>query len=339
MRDTTAGRGYLIALTGVVVWSWTGILISYLLRRHPIAPMTLAFWRDAATAGTLLVALAALRRSALRIARHDRAFLLVYGAALTIMNVTWTWSVAWNGAAVSTVLVYSSVGITGLAARFVFGERLDVVRVLAFAGAVAGCVLVSKATDVGGWNLNAPGVVAGVSSAVSFAWFSLMGKAASRRGIDPWTATLCTFGVAAAALLPIASFSMPGAGASASFFSLGARWDGWLLVLLLVVPTLGGYGLYTASLAYLPAGTANLIATLEPVLTTIWAYSLLGESLDGMQLVGGSLILVSVVSLQLEERLVRAARAGEPVAANDEAPSEDGDAHRDDRPWSRSVIP
>jgi len=43
------GRGYLAAVSGVVLWSWTGILISHLLRSHPIAPMTLALWRDVAT--------------------------------------------------------------------------------------------------------------------------------------------------------------------------------------------------------------------------------------------------------------------------------------------------
>ena len=302
----SAGRGYLIAISGVVLWSWTGILISFLLRRHPIAPMTLAFWRDLASSATLLLALLLARKRAVRVAPRDRAFLLMHGAALTLMNVTWTWSVAWNGAAVSTVLVYSSPGITALAARFVFGERFGPVRVLAFAGSLAGCVLVARATDPGQWHLNAQGILSGLLSAVSFAWFSMMGRAASRRGIEPWTATLCTFGLAAVALLPIASLMLPASGASASLLSLGDRWDGWALLVLLVVPTLGGYGLYTASLAHLPAGTANLVATLEPVLTTAWAYLLLGESLDALQLVGGALILASVASLQLEAQLVRA---------------------------------
>jgi len=302
---SSLARGYMVAVSAVVLWSWTGILISYLLRHHPIAPMTLAFWRDLAAAGTLLVALLAFRRDALRVARRDRAFLLVHGLSLTLMNVTWTWSVAWNGAAVSTVLVYSSAGITAAAARLVFGERLGPVRVLAFAGGLLGCVLVARATDLRQWNLNAAGIVAGLASAVSFAWYSMMGKAASRRGIEPWTATLCTVGVAAVALLPIASLAMPASGASASLLSLGSRWEGWALLLLLVVPTLGGYGLYTASLVHLPAGTANLIATLEPVLTTLWAYLLLGESLDAVQLIGGSLILGSVASLQLEAKLMR----------------------------------
>ena len=39
----------------------------------------------------------------------------------------------------------------------------------------------------------------------------------------------------------------------------------WALIVLAVIPTIGGFGLYTASLGHLPAGTANLLATLEPI--------------------------------------------------------------------------
>ena len=88
-----------------------------------------------------------------------------------------------------------------------------------------------------------------------------------------------------------------------SLLSLGPRWDGWLVLFVLaVIPTIGGFGLYTASLKHLPAGTANLIATLEPVLTTILAYLLLHEALDATQLLGGAFIVASVISLRLEER-------------------------------------
>jgi drug/metabolite transporter (DMT)-like permease len=300
--SSSSGRGYLAAFSGVVVWSWTGVLVSHLLRSWPIAPMTLAFWRDLAAAGTLLVLLALLRRRDLKVARRDAGFLLLYGACLALLNVTWTWSIARNGAAVSTVLVYSSPALTALAARLHFGERLGPGRVLALAASLAGCVLVAKANDPACWSLNGPGIVAGLLSAVAFAAFSMMGKAASRRGIAPWTATVYTFAVAALTLLPLAHLTLPASGPDASLLSLGARWDGWLLLLLLVVPTLGGYGLYTVSLAHLPVATANVIATLEPVLTAFWAYLLLGESLDAAQLFGGALTVGSVAFLQLEGR-------------------------------------
>jgi len=65
------------------------------------------------------------------------------------------------------------------------------------------------------------------------------------------------------------------------------------------VPTIGGYGLYTVSMKYLPAGTANLISTLEPPMTALIAYLLLQEQMTGVQIVGGLLILTGVVLVRV----------------------------------------
>ena len=159
--------------------------------------------------------------------------------------------------------------------------------------------------------MNAGGILIGVLSACGFAFYSLMGKAVSQRRINSWTATLSAFSVATIFLLPTTLITLAigqaaapiGAAASYSLFSLGTQWSGWLILLFLaVVPTLGGFGFYTASLGYLPAGTANLLATLEPLLTTVLAYLLLHETLSPTQLIGGALIVLSVISLRLEER-------------------------------------
>ncbi len=296
-------RGYSIALTGVLFWSTTAIFITHLLKNYPLAPMTLAFWRDLFVAIALAIGLALFQRRALRIETRDRRFLIAYGLALTVMNVTWTFSVALNGAAVSTVLVYSSPGITAIAARFFFKERFGFVRAIAFIASLIGCVLVARANDPAQWNVNAAGIVIGILSAFGFSSYSLMGKVVSHRKINSWTATLGAFSVAAIALLFIALISLALAGKGDTLLSLGTHFDGWLvLVVLAVIPTLGGYGLYAASLGYLPTGTSNLIATLEPALTTILAYILLHESLTLSQLIGGVLIVASVISLRLEER-------------------------------------
>jgi drug/metabolite transporter (DMT)-like permease len=303
-------RGYTLGLIGIAFWSTTAIFISYLLKNYPLLPLTLAFWRDLFVVSALAIVLALFRRSALRIDPRQRKFLALYGVSLTLMNISWTLSVALNGAAVSTVMVYASPGITAIAARFFFKERLSLVRMLAFLGALLGAFFVAKANDSAQWNVNAAGIIIGVLSAFGFAFYSLMGKAVSQRGINSWTATLGAFGVATIMLLPVTLIVIAlgqatpiGDAARYSLFSLGTQWSGWLILFVLaVVPTLGGFGFYTASLGYLPAGTANLLATLEPVLTTILAYLLLNETLSPAQLIGAGLIVLSVISLRLEER-------------------------------------
>jgi len=148
---------------------------------------------------------------------------------------------------------------------------------------------------------------------VAFAAYSLLGRASSKRGVNPWTATLYTFAFAAAFLLLV---QRPG---TLSWLSrpLAAGAGGWreallgwgVLVLLAVGPTIGGYGLYTVSLTMLPAATANLIVTLEPAMTAVLAFIFLGERLAPLQLMGGGLILAGVVLLRVSERAANAAHA------------------------------
>ena len=102
-------KGVLIALAGTTAWATTGIFISYLLTRYNLAPLTLAFWRDLAVAATLIAILAVFQPQALRLTRRDVPFFLAYGfVALALFNGLWTYSVKFNGAAVATVLAYSS---------------------------------------------------------------------------------------------------------------------------------------------------------------------------------------------------------------------------------------
>jgi drug/metabolite transporter (DMT)-like permease len=254
--------------------------------------LTLAFWRDLFTTVALAAMLFFSQRRLLRIERRHRLFLIGYGFSLALLNILWTSSVALNGAAASTVLVYSSPAFTAIVARWLFGERLTLARIAAIAASLIGCILVSGAHTADAWAVNAQGIVVGIASGLGFTFYSTLGKFSARRNINPWTATLSAFAVATGVLF----FTQTGD----TLFTLGGAYDGWaILIVLAIIPTLGGFGLYTASLSHLPAGTANLIATLEPALTAMLAFALLGESFDAAQLSGSLLILAGVVSLRL----------------------------------------
>ena len=284
-------KGYAIALIGVAFWSSTAIFISYLLSHYTLAPLTLAFWRDLFVSTSLGLALLFARRDLLRVDRRHLPFLIGYGLSLAIFNTLWTYSVVLNGAAASTVLAYSSPAFTAIIARKLFGESLRRGRIAAIAVSIFGCGLVSGAFEPAAWSVNTAGILVGLGSGLLFAVYSIMGKFAARRQINSWSATWVSFGVAAALLLLTQTGS--------TLFTLEGAIDGWIiLIVLAVVPSLAGYGLYAVSLGYLPASTANLIAALEPALTAILAFVVLGESLSAIQLVGSALILGSVVSLR-----------------------------------------
>ena len=295
VRRLTAphARGYVLAIAGTFLWSTTGPIIAALLANSTIAPLTLAAWRDIFACLVLLVALSVWARPLLRLARRQWLFVALYGVVLAAMNGMWTVSVARNGAAISTVLVYTAPAFVALGSRWLFGEQLSRVIGLSLVLSITGVALVAGLYDPLTLAGNPMGTILGIGSGALFAAYSLFGKGAARRGLHATTIMVYTFGVAGALLfLAAGQDAVPSIPPSA-----------WLGLLILAAgPTLGGYGLFTASLAYLPATNASLITVLEPALTAILAWVFLGETMTTVQILGSLLIISSVMALALNER-------------------------------------
>ncbi len=302
--STHVNRGYAIALASAVTLSTTAVFIRYLTQTYQLPPLVLAFWREVFVALTLLPILAP--RRLVRVRRRHLPYLLAYGLVLALFNSLWTLSVALNGAAVATVLSYCSAGFTALLGWWLLKERLDAAKIVAVALALGGAALVSGALDPAAWRSNLLGILTGVLSGLGYAGYSLMGRSAAQRGLNPWTTLFYTFGCGACVLLLANLFLgrlLPGAAVRpADLLWLGSALPGWgLLFVLAAGPTLGGYGLYNVSLGYLPSSVANLVATTEPAFTAVVAYLVLGERLTLLQIGGGIVILAGVVLMRLHE--------------------------------------
>jgi len=305
IESRTAGKGYAIALVGVLIWSTTAIFIRYLTAYQQIPPVLLAAWRDLIASLTMIFALGVVNRRLLRLPSSQWGFILFYGLVLSLFNALWTLSVAFNGAAISVVLVYSSAAFTAVLARFLFRETLSLAKGLAVAASLSGCVLVAGALQPAAWRLNPLGILTGLLSGLAMSGYSLFGKESARRGMSAWTALAYTFGVAALFLFAGSRLLPPTLGGVPAGTSLipALEQAGWAALLLLAVgPTIGGYGLYTLSMSYLPASVVNLIATLEPSFTAVQAYFLLGERFSTEQVLGSLLILGGVIALRLGEK-------------------------------------
>jgi drug/metabolite transporter (DMT)-like permease len=315
-------RGYTVAFISAVILSTTAIFIRFLTQDYHLPALVLAIWREIIVTLTMLVILGLFKPALLRVDRRHLRFLILYGLALAIFNSLWTLSVSLNGAAVSTVLAYCSPAFTALLGWWLLKERLDWSKLLAVGLCLGGCVLISGALDLAAWGVNLLGIVTGILSGLLYAVYSLMGRSASQRGLNPWTTLLYTFGFAAVFLLAfnlLGQGSLPGAiKRPADFLWLGTSASGWGLLLLLAVgPTLAGYGMYNVSLTLLPSSVANLIVSLEPAFTAVTAYFLLGERLSWVQVGGSLMILSGVVFLRIYEGWL----AGRQVQPEPEAPA------------------
>lgn len=305
MTHTTKSRGYTIALTATILWSSTGIIISYLNKTYSLPSFVLAFWRDLFVSFGMVVGLSLFNRPRFHLDRKHWGFMVVYGFVLAVFNSMWTFSVQYNGAAVATVMAFSSPAMTAILSKIVFKETFSRIKVISILLSLAGIAFVSGAYNPSAWNFNPLGIIFGLLTGLLFAIYNLQGKAASDKAIDSWTALLYSFSWATIFLLFFNlgnDLFITGKPVFTDMLWLGNSIPGWgILFFLGVAPTLGGFGLYTLSIRYLSPTTANLIATLEPAFTAVWAYFLLSEILTGPQLFGSLLVLAGVVLLRFSD--------------------------------------
>ena len=314
-------RGYTFGVGAAAVLSTTAVFIRYLTETYAMPPLVLAFWRDVFVVVALVPVLAVARPELLRVPRRHLGYLVGYGLLLSVYNAMWTFSVAMNGAAVATVLIYSSAAFTALFGWWLLREHLGWAKLLAVGLSLTGCWLVAglggAGETVGAAGGGVMGALVGIGSGLCYTAYTLMGRKAWQRGLNPWTTVLYIF-VFASCFLALPSFfggaGLPGAAPNvAGLFYLGRAWVGWLVLFVLGAgPTVLGYGLYNMALTHLPSSVAQLIVTLEPVFTAVLAYTLLAERFAPAQVAGGLLTLGAVVFLRVYEGRVR--RVGATVA-------------------------
>jgi len=306
VSGTGRGRGYAIAIASAAVLSSTAPFIRHLTLAYQVPALVLALWRDVLVAAVLGTALAVVRPGLLRVRRADLPLLLGYGLVLAVFNCCWTLSVALTGAALATVLAYSSAVFSAVLGWWLFAEPLGAGKGVAVLLCLGGCALVAGLPGVSAASASLPGVLLGVASGLCYAAYGLLGRAASRRGLSAWTTVLYAFGIAGAILLLLdlaAAGRLPGTPATpGEVASVGGPAAWAFLFALAAGPTVLGFGLYNVSLAYLPASTANLVLTLEPLFTAAIAYLALGERLARGAVAGCALILAGVLLVHLSER-------------------------------------
>jgi drug/metabolite transporter (DMT)-like permease len=303
-KSRNSSRGYLIGLSATVFLSFTGILISYLNRAYHLPSLVLAFWRDCFVALGLIIVFTFFKRSRLGLDRAHWVFFILYGLTLSLFNSLWTFSVQFNGAAIATVLAFSSPAMTAVLAHFILKEQINGVKLSSIGMSLLGTALVSGAVDPSAWKVNASGIIFGLLTGLFFAIYTLLGKTSSNKSIDPWTTMLYGFSSAVffLFLFNLITNVFTGQALFSNFLWLGTSLSGWaILIFLGIGPTVGGYGLYLMSLGYLPATIANLIGALEPAFTAIWAYMIFHEQLTIIQFIGSLLVFASVFLLRLGE--------------------------------------
>jgi drug/metabolite transporter (DMT)-like permease len=269
-----------------------------------VGSLALVAWRAGIGATAMLVLLAGLVLIAGRrpqdprsVPARQRWFVLAGAAANLVLNLAMFIAFVRIEIGLSLLLFYLFPAFVAVASVLWFDERLDALRWAALGVSMLGLVL-TLAGAGGLGDLDPLGIGLSVMAAFAQAFYVL----AARHGfpdVQPIEAAASTMGLAAIGYVGIAVVT----GQVAALAAPLASSDALLAVLLAglvgaAIPTL----CFITGIRMLGAPRAAILATLEPVVGVALAAWLLNEQPSPLQLVGGALILVAAVLLQVGGR-------------------------------------
>ena len=262
--------------------------------RFEADPMVVVTWRAIIGVAALAGILAASRPALLRIPMPAIPFFLAYGFFGVTLNF-WSYfsAVKYTTLAVAITLLYTYPMFVTLFSAVFLGERLTRGKLAAAALTVLGSAMVARIHQADFLRVNLRGILFGLLTALSMAVYSILGKRAVSR-YAPWTVVLYAF---AGGGLFLALASGPGLLAARDYPP--PAW-GWIVGLALV-PSLGGYALFTLGLRDLPASQVSVIATWEVVTAALLGWLLFGEQLTLAQTAGASLVCTGIAWIQRAE--------------------------------------
>lgn len=290
-EPSSAGLALVAACGAGVLWGTGALVVNVLVKTYGFTPENISFWRFVIGAVVLLSIFG--RSISLRKLRPLMGTVLMAGVAMAGYVLLWFLGIERMGAAVPTLIALCLppviVTVVAVARR---QEKADLQLVLVLLGAIVGTVLIvaqdgSTASDSGSRNALL-GVAFSIGSALLYAGFSLVsGRISIALGAGPATACLTIVAAAAMGLFGLyRPLSWP----------VDVPPQAWFLYL----------GLVTAALALLAFswGAARLkpmaltVATLlEPLTAVVLSSLLLGQHLNAMQWVGGTLLILSIWTL------------------------------------------
>jgi drug/metabolite transporter (DMT)-like permease len=288
-----AGLAYIVI--SVTAYSMFSIWVKS-IQASGMPSLDLGLWRFG-LAVPLIWALVALRHRPSAAATHQPPWKLVAMGLLLSANAL----LAFFGleripVSLFIMLFYTYPAMVAVVSLFL-GERLPLVGWAALGLTLVGVALTLQPPGAGEPPISPEGIALALINAVSTTVYFIVGSRVMQSG----GSLLATGWALSGALLPFLLLIPLRLMSGQPVLTLPATPAIWLNLLGLVVVSTTLANLFlNAGIQKLGAPRAAILGTIEPVLTVAWAVLLLGETMTPQRWLGGALIIVSVVILQMK---------------------------------------
>lgn len=290
MKENPSRTGSVLIILSGIFWGSMGIFSRH-LGSYGFDPAQVVTLRLSVAAVVFALILLLREPKGFRIRLRDLPiFLCLAYVSVLVFTVCYFTAIDMMSLSTAAILLYTSPIWVMLFSVLFFKEKLSRVKLLALALAFGGCVLVS---GIGGGGLRFTGLLVGLGAGIGYGLYSIFGTVALRR-YSPFVVTTYTFLLAAAGAWLICR---PGelvriAAAAPSLPAL----TGFVLLTGLITAVIP-FLCYTLGLQRVEASRAAILATVEPMVATLFGMTVFHEPVSLSSGLGILLILAAIVLL------------------------------------------
>lgn len=215
--------------------------------------------------------------------------------SMLFCTVCYFQSMSYVSLSTAGVLLYTAPIFVMLMSIPLFRERITPAKVLALVLSFAGCALVSGAGSGSGGSIT--GILLGLGSGLFYALYSIFSRYAINRGYHSWTITFYTFFFGTIGCSFMVDWQVIGvavAGADVTFWA----WAVGIGVITGFLP----YLFFSKGLEAMESSKASIVASVEPVVGTLFGVFLFHEPLGLPAIIGIALVLGAICALSLLEK-------------------------------------
>jgi drug/metabolite transporter (DMT)-like permease len=286
-------KGYLCVMTGAMMWASSGTAGKALFEGG-VKALDLVQIRVTLASIILFLFLVVFSRDSLKIRPKDIGyFLLLGGVFMALVQGTYFYTISKIQVAAAILIQYLAPIFVAVYSMLFWNERSTLCKITALCMAFGGCYLVVGGYDLELLRMNRLGIMGGLASAVCFAGYSLLGERGMHR-YKPWTVLF----YALVFSIPTWHILHP----PFQYVRLAFDLSQWLwMVYIAVVGTILPFGLFFVGVNYIRSTRASITATLEPISAGFFAFFVLGETMEILQIAGGAMVIGAIVLLQIQQ--------------------------------------
>lgn len=267
-----------------------------------VTPEQIVLFRSLSTALIAGLVMLVTNPSSFKVKKSEWKFLIAFGV-IGVALMQWSYSNAVKNLPVGIALLieYTAIIIVPIACLILFKERPARKLWLGVAFVLGGLMVVSKI-----WNstLNPVGVIFAFGAAAFLSVYFIMGEK-SQQSRDPVSTLFYTMLVSAIFWMIFSTWWNFDSALLTASIDLSGNLSGITAPAWVLIIWIGVFGSFAPmffdfiALGHLNATGVGVISTAETVFAFLFAYLWIGEEIDFLQLIGGTLVIAGIVVTQI----------------------------------------